>query len=179
MAGLPLEEGRRRLVELTRAHLLAEHVPGRYAFHGLLRVYAAEQAQAHDSDEERHQALQRVLDHYLCTAHSAARILNPLGDSIVLPRLEPSVTPESITDDRQAWDWFTAEHQVVLAAIARAAAARAAAHELETHICQLSQTWAHFLDWREHRHDRQAAPTRRPTPRGPGRAHRGLPTIRT
>ena len=27
-----------------RAHLTAEHVPGRYAFHDLMRAYAAEQA---------------------------------------------------------------------------------------------------------------------------------------
>ncbi len=29
--------------ELARAHLIAEHVPGRYAFHDLVRAYAAEQ----------------------------------------------------------------------------------------------------------------------------------------
>jgi hypothetical protein len=28
----------------TAAHLLTEHVPGRYSFHDLLRDYAAEQA---------------------------------------------------------------------------------------------------------------------------------------
>jgi hypothetical protein len=43
---------------------------------------------------------------------------------------------------------------VVLAAIARAAA-----HELETRICQLSRTSAHFLDRREHWHDYQATQT--------------------
>jgi DNA-binding SARP family transcriptional activator len=104
LAAIGRGQARTVLDKLTGAHLLAEHIPGRYAFHELLRIYAAEQAQTHDTDEERHQALRRVLDHYLCTAHSAARILNPLGDLIVLPRLEPSVTPESITDDQQAWN---------------------------------------------------------------------------
>ena len=40
-------EARRLLRELARAHLIAEHVPGRYAFHDLLRAYAAEQAARH------------------------------------------------------------------------------------------------------------------------------------
>ena len=48
LACLPLREARAVLAELTRAHLLAEQTPGRFAFHGLLRAYAAEQAQAHD-----------------------------------------------------------------------------------------------------------------------------------
>ena len=37
--------------ELAAAHLIAEHAPGRYAFHDLLRAYAAEQAAHCDSDD--------------------------------------------------------------------------------------------------------------------------------
>ena len=39
-------QARAPLAELTGAHLLAEHTPGRYACHDLLRAYAAEQALA-------------------------------------------------------------------------------------------------------------------------------------
>jgi hypothetical protein len=52
-------------------HLLAEHVPGRYALHDLLRAYACELACAQDSESDRQAAVRRVLDHYLHTAHSA------------------------------------------------------------------------------------------------------------
>ena len=43
LAGLPPRQAHRALHELARAHLIAEQVPGRYAFHALLRAYAAEQ----------------------------------------------------------------------------------------------------------------------------------------
>ena len=46
VAGTDLPGARRLLRELVRCHLLAEPRPGRYAFHGLLRAYAAEQAEA-------------------------------------------------------------------------------------------------------------------------------------
>jgi hypothetical protein len=44
LAGCGLAEARRPLAEPARAHLTAEHLPGRYTFHDLLRCYAAEQA---------------------------------------------------------------------------------------------------------------------------------------
>jgi DNA-binding SARP family transcriptional activator len=53
LAGTSQAETDRSLAELTRAHLLAEHRPGRYTFDGLLRVYAAEQAAATDDEERR------------------------------------------------------------------------------------------------------------------------------
>jgi DNA-binding SARP family transcriptional activator/tetratricopeptide (TPR) repeat protein len=148
------DQARAALDELARANLLAEHAPGRYTFHDLLRVYAAEQARTHDSDEEQHLALQRALDHYLHTAHLAARLLHPARELIVLPQPQPGVTPEVLADDQQAWDWFTAEHQVLLAAVAQASA-----HRLGTHVCQLSWTLADFLERLGHWHDYQATCT--------------------
>ena len=44
LAGIPPDQARHALTQLTGTHLLAEHAPGRYAFHDLLREYAAEQA---------------------------------------------------------------------------------------------------------------------------------------
>jgi len=43
LAGTPPAQARGDLRELARAHLISEHVPGRYAMHDLLRAYAAEQ----------------------------------------------------------------------------------------------------------------------------------------
>jgi hypothetical protein len=45
LAGMPLAQARVALRDLTRASLLMEVVPGRFAFHDLLRAYAAEQAE--------------------------------------------------------------------------------------------------------------------------------------
>ena len=61
LAGIAADQTRALLAELTRGHLLSEHRPGRYAFHGLLRAYAREQAHAHDDDSARSDAVARVL----------------------------------------------------------------------------------------------------------------------
>ena len=44
LAGIAAGQARQALRDLAAAHLIAEHAPGRYAFHDLLRAYAAEQA---------------------------------------------------------------------------------------------------------------------------------------
>jgi hypothetical protein len=82
LAGAGLAETRRVLRELTRCHLLAEPSAGRFAFHDLLRAYAAEQAAVLDSDEDRRAATGRMLDHYLHSARSADLQLNPLREPI-------------------------------------------------------------------------------------------------
>jgi hypothetical protein len=45
------------LGELTQAHLLTEHLPGRFVFHDLLRAYAAGLARTSDSDGDLRAAL--------------------------------------------------------------------------------------------------------------------------
>jgi NB-ARC domain len=77
------------------------HTPGRYAFHDLLRAYASDLAQCIDTDEQRHTATHRILDHYLHTAHTAARLLHPARDPITLTPPAPEVTPQHPADHRQ------------------------------------------------------------------------------
>ena len=50
LAGMPREQARPALAELARAHLVTERLPGRFAFHDLLRAYATEIAHTHDPD---------------------------------------------------------------------------------------------------------------------------------
>jgi DNA-binding SARP family transcriptional activator len=94
LAGLPPESVRVQLAELTQANLLTEHRVGRYAFHDLLRGYAAELAHRVDSEEQRRAAIHRVLDHYLHAAHAADRMLYPHRDLLALPDPQPGVTVE-------------------------------------------------------------------------------------
>jgi DNA-binding SARP family transcriptional activator len=47
LADLPLPQAQDALRDLARAHLVSEHLPGRYACHDLLRAYAAEQSRRH------------------------------------------------------------------------------------------------------------------------------------
>jgi len=148
MAGLALDEGRRGLVELTRAHLLAEHAPGRFSFHDLLRAYAAELAQSADSEAERHAATGRMLDHYLHTAHSAALHARSINSPLMLAALAPGAEAERISNAEQALAWFEAEHRVLMAATGRALEAG-----FDTHAWQLVWTLSDFLDMRGRWHD--------------------------
>ena len=148
MAGLPLDEGRRRLGELTRARLLAEHVPGRFWCHDLLRAYAAELTQSADSEAERRTATGRMLDHYLHTAHSAALQLHPTRKPITLAPLQPGAEEEHIGDAGQALAWFGAEYRVLMAATARALEAG-----FDTHVWQIAWALSRFLDTRGRWHD--------------------------
>jgi tetratricopeptide (TPR) repeat protein/transcriptional regulator with XRE-family HTH domain len=139
------EAGARRLLQgLARAHLIAEHVPGRYAFHDLLRAYAAEQAQHTGSDTGR-AAAGRVLDHYLHTAARAARLLNPATEPVVLGPPRPGAAAGQPADRRQAMAWFQAEHQVLLAAVTLAAESG-----FDAHAWQLPWAMAPFLRVRGH-----------------------------
>jgi DNA-binding SARP family transcriptional activator/tetratricopeptide (TPR) repeat protein len=122
LAGVPLAQVRALLAELTGAHLITEHTPGRYAFHDLLRAYAAEQAEAVDSDAERHAATHRILDHYLHTAHGAARTLNPFRDPIAVPEPGAGVTVVDLSTIDPALAWLDEQQPVLLAAIDHAAA---------------------------------------------------------
>ncbi|WP_176929839.1 AfsR/SARP family transcriptional regulator [Lentzea albidocapillata] len=53
------------LAELADAHLVEEPVPGRFALHDLLRLFARERCRASESPEERSLALERLHKHYL------------------------------------------------------------------------------------------------------------------
>jgi DNA-binding SARP family transcriptional activator len=145
LAGVPQATVRPLLVALTRAGLLIERAPGRYGLHDLLRAYAADLAAAGESDRDRHDALRRLLDHYLRAAYVADRRLNPYRDRLDLPALAADVTPEGPADQDGAMAWLTAEHEVLLGAVA--AAARAGFDE---HTWQLAFALATFQRRRGH-----------------------------
>src|SRR5262249_5876387 len=132
LTGLPPRRMRPPLAELTRTNLLVEHTPGRYTLHDLLRAYATDLAHTIDTDQQRHAATHRILDHYLHTAHTADRLLAPARDPITLAPPQPGVTPERPADHHQALAWFTTEHPVLLAAVDHAAGAG-----MDTHTWQL------------------------------------------
>lgn len=148
MLGIPADEARQALSELTQANLLDEHAPGRFAFHALLRAYAAEQAGLIDSDTERQDAIHRILDHYLHTASSAALQLAPARTPLAAPRPRLGVAPEELADYSSALQWFDTERPALLAALELAAHA-----DFDTHTWQIACALATFLDRRTHWND--------------------------
>jgi NB-ARC domain len=122
LAASPTGQARAWLCELTRAHLVTERSPGRFAFHDLLRAYAVEQACAHDTEDEQKAAISRVLDHYLYTAGTASFLLHRRTRALTLPPPPPEVLPEEPPDFAAGWAWLDTEYPVLLAAIEQAAA---------------------------------------------------------
>jgi DNA-binding SARP family transcriptional activator len=115
LAGISRAEAGTALRELTRTHMVAERLPGRFTFHDLLRVYAADQAERHDSAADRDAAMHRVLDHYLHTAASASQRFSPSRSPLRVAAPEPGVLPADLADKDQALAWFDAEIRVLLA----------------------------------------------------------------
>jgi DNA-binding SARP family transcriptional activator len=156
LAAVPLGQTRQILSQLTRANLLAEAGTGRFAFHDLLRVYAAECAHSADSEPARRAATHRALDHYLHTARSAALLLHSQRDTFTLDPPAPGVTPESITGYDDAMAWLEAELRVLLAMVGLAAR-----DGFDRHAWQLPLTLTTFFDrrgyWRTYPVDYSAA----------------------
>jgi class 3 adenylate cyclase/tetratricopeptide (TPR) repeat protein len=118
LAGIPAAQARAVLAELTRASLVAEHRPGRYVLHDLLRAYAAEHAARVCGEAEIHAAVGRSLDHYLHTMAGLPSFWDSLF-AVVPPR--PGVSPEQLADHADLMAWLSAEHQVLLQAVEQAA----------------------------------------------------------
>ncbi|HEV2371218.1 MAG TPA: BTAD domain-containing putative transcriptional regulator [Streptosporangiaceae bacterium] len=156
LAGEPAEQIRPQLDELVRAHLLTEHVPGRFTCHDLLRAYAAEQSRTQRTGDDRHAAIHRMLDHYLHSAQEAARLLSGPWDHLPLTRAHPGVIPEQFADEPRASAWLHAEYQVLLGCIEYAADAG-----FEQHAWQLARTMASYFErsghWRDWTRTQQAA----------------------
>jgi len=148
LAGVPPGQAAVAVAELADAHLIAEHAPGRYAFHDLLRAYAADLARTVDSTAQRRDAAHRMLDHYLHTAYAGARLLNPVRPHVPVQPPRTGVTPETLERASHALAWFAAERQVLLAAVALASDAG-----FDSYAWQLPWTLTLFLDRQGHWHD--------------------------
>ena len=145
LAGVPEEVARTLLAELAGAGLVAESVPGRFAFHDLLREYAGELTRRLDPDRERRAALHRSLDHYLHTADRGDRLLDPNRDPVELGPPQPGVGAEHLATYDEALAWFIAEHPVLVGV-----ADQAAREGFHTHTWQFERVLTRALDRRGH-----------------------------
>jgi tetratricopeptide (TPR) repeat protein len=136
LAGFTRAEAGRVLAELAEASLAAEHRPGRFVLHDLVRGYAAGLARQALTETGIRAAIVRSLDHYLHTG-----VLPYLPSAFRPASPAPGVLPERLADEAEMVAWGQAEHQVLLQAIAQAAAAG-----LLTRAWQLLDRQALFLD---------------------------------
>ncbi len=156
LAGIPRSEAGAALRELTRTHMVAEPAPGRFAFHDLLRVYAADQAERYDSAADRQAAAHRVLDHYLHTSMAAAQRYSPFRSPLRLAAPQPGVQPADLADKDQAMAWFDAEVAVLMTLIGYASA-----NGYDSHAWQLPWTLGPFFHrrgrWRDYASSQRTA----------------------
>jgi DNA-binding SARP family transcriptional activator/tetratricopeptide (TPR) repeat protein len=176
LASLPAGQARQLLGKLTAAGLLTEHTPGRYAFHDLLRAYAAEQASATDSAADRLAAIHRLADHYVHTGNAADRLLYPTRMPIALLPAPPGTQPEHLSSEAAALEWFGTEHHVLLAMLGLAAR-----HRLDSWAWRLAWTMETFFyrrgqwhDWAATQRTALAAAQRIGDIEGQACAHRGI-----
>ena len=121
LTALPAARTGALLRELAAAHLVHEHLPGRYRMHDLVRHYATEEVLRRHTAAELRPALHRILDHYLHQAYASDRLLHPHRDPIAVPEPQPGVSLEHINDHARAMTWLTTECAVLLAAVDHAA----------------------------------------------------------
>jgi tetratricopeptide (TPR) repeat protein len=122
LIGATISETRQLLANLTGGHLLEETGRGRYQFHDLIRVYAAECAQISESESHRTAAIRRLLTWYLHTADAFSRIFNPNSRLVPLDPPEPACGPLDFTTPRLASDWAKAEFSNLISIAGQAAA---------------------------------------------------------
>jgi DNA-binding SARP family transcriptional activator/DNA-binding XRE family transcriptional regulator len=175
VAAIPPDQAGRALEELTRAGLLTEHRPGRYAFHDLLRAYAAELAATADQSD-RLAAIRRTADHYLQSAYLADRTLYAVRAPIDMPSPQSGCQPQTFAADSEALAWFDREHAVLLAVIDLAAA-----NGLDSYAWRLAWAMETFFvrrtrwdDWAATQHTALEAARRLDDTDAQAHAHRGL-----
>jgi DNA-binding SARP family transcriptional activator/DNA-binding XRE family transcriptional regulator len=149
LTGVPVRQARQAISELLRAHLLTEHVPGRFAFHDLLRVYAADQVCQNEDAETQTEAVDRMLSHYLHTAYEAAQLCGPSSEHITIIPSGRGVTPEHFADRQQAYAWFEAEYRVLTGVVTVAFRMG-----FDDYAWRISCTLAYFLERSGRGHDK-------------------------
>jgi DNA-binding SARP family transcriptional activator len=116
IAGLAVSEARASLEMLVSAYLIGGSRPGRYQFHDLIRVYAAELSHRFDDIDTRQAAIERLLDWYRGSALNASRILRPERHHILISP-DDLTTGADFTCHQDALDWFDEEAGNLVAAV--------------------------------------------------------------
>jgi tetratricopeptide (TPR) repeat protein len=151
LTGMSTARTRTALRTLENASLLERHAADRYTMHDLIRTYAAGLAR-HLPEQMQQAALDRVVDFYLHTAYTAARLLDSHPRPLQLDPPTPGAQPLPLPDAAAAMAWLDAHHLHLLAA--QHTAATRHRHQV---VWQLAWSMSTYHDRRWHRHDDLAA----------------------
>ena len=141
LADSDLPTARAHLDQLCRDHLLQPGNPGRYAFHDLVRAYAAGRAGDDDPPLERRNALTRLFGYYLAVTATATAALHP-AEAHRRPSIPPAGTPTpALAGPDAALAWLDTERPTLVAV-----ATYTATHGWPTHTTRLSSTLFRYLN---------------------------------
>jgi DNA-binding SARP family transcriptional activator len=115
LTGCTVDQTRRALDTLARAHLVHPTGPDRYGMHDLLRAYGRRLADAEEGEQRVREALARLADHYV---HAAAGASDPPCPSVA-PRPEAAENGETPR-------WIVEQRAILIAAAAEFAGPRRA-----------------------------------------------------
>ena len=148
---LPADTAETALELLVDNNLLDSPDRGVYRLHDLIRLCAAEQSAAHDTEHERTEAVGRVLRWYLHTAAAAHRRLAPLARQLDLDPPGAHEAPLDFADYDAALAWSSAEDRNLTAGVRIAARTHhdAVAWQLAIATAPYYQLDTPIADWLE------------------------------
>ncbi|WP_219471289.1 AfsR/SARP family transcriptional regulator [Nonomuraea rhizosphaerae] len=141
LAGIPADDAETLLEDLLDAHVLAQHEPGRYTFHDLLREHARATASAEEGDDVRHEALTRLFDHYRATAAAAIDVMFPFGKLRRPPVPDTDLEIMTFRGEVEACAWLEVERANLVAV-----GTHAADGDWPAHAGQLAAILHPYLD---------------------------------
>jgi DNA-binding SARP family transcriptional activator/tetratricopeptide (TPR) repeat protein len=109
------------LAELVDAHLLADSGDGRFHFHDLIGLYAAECARLDEQPSARAATLDRLIGWYLAIATSANRVLDPRHDEATPTLTGPLMRPPFELDPQSTLAYLDGERANLLPVVRLAA----------------------------------------------------------
>jgi tetratricopeptide (TPR) repeat protein len=151
LADTDLDTAKRHLDILVVRNLLQHHVPGRFRFHDLLRVYAMNQTIDSDPASSQHQARIRLLHHYRHAVASAMARYAPYEHRRHPTVPDPGTPAPTFSDRETATAWLDAERSN-LAAVS----GYAAHHHWYEYCADLSELLSHYLESGSHYRDAES-----------------------
>ncbi|MFJ7907315.1 AfsR/SARP family transcriptional regulator [Kitasatospora sp. NPDC096204] len=115
VGGLDGPQSARLLRRLANVHLLAEHSAGRYRFHDLVRLFAAERAAQQESEHSHDLARRRWYAWCLHQASAAARMLIPGRPRVPLPPPPEGLPTTAFAGPDEAMRWCDGQRDNLLA----------------------------------------------------------------
>lgn len=108
-------QAQRLLGALASANLLAGTSSGRFAFHDLIKEFAAERVQDQETEEERSRARERLFGFYLRWANSASLFVYADSHAVRLPDIALSEPDPQWSDASTAMAWLETEAENLVA----------------------------------------------------------------